>query len=425
MNYECFNMGAYNLHIINTKKFKTITVEVDFRRNTLKEEITKRNLLKSILLHSTKEYPDERDLIKQTENLYDLKLISANTRIGNYSNLGFKIRFLNEKYTKPGMNKESISFLMDILFKPNVKDNAFLEENLTNCKNKLEKNIKSIQDNKLKYALFKLLETTENMPYSYNPYGYIEDLAAIDGKNLYEYYKSILDEDLIDIFVVGDVDKLEIKEILKEYFKARTFKKDIKDVVVKELSIQKKPIEKEQATDANQTQLTILCSLNGITDFERKYVLMVYSELLGGSSNSLLFDAVREKNSYAYYVNSNVKSYDNTMMIYSGIENENVEDVLKLIKKVLQNVSKGKFEQKDLENAKQTIIASINASKDSQSGIINTYFAKVLVGAEDFEKRIENVKKITKNDIMNVAKKVHIHTTYILKGDCNEETETE
>ena len=424
MNYECINMGAYNLHIINTKKFKTITMEVDFRRKICKQDITKRNLLKSLLLYSTKEYPEERELIKQTENLYDLKLISSNTRVGNYSNLGFKIRFLNEKYTESGMNKESISFLMDVLFNPDIKDNAFKSDNLDKCKNKLEKSLKSIKDNKLKYTLFKLLETTEDMPYSYNPYGYIEDLEKINGENLYKYYKEILDEDLIDIFVVGDVDTTEIKEILREYFKARTFKKASTDILVDELSVVK-PKKYEETIDANQTQLTILCNLKGITDFERKYVLLVYSELLGGSSNSLLFDTVREKNSYAYYVNSNMKSYDNIMMIYAGIESKNVDDVFKLIKKVLNNVIKGKFTDSDLENAKETIIASINASKDSQSGIINTYFAKVLVGSKDFDERIENIKKVTKEDIMNVAKKVYIHTEYILKGDSDEENSDE
>ena len=55
--------------------------------------------------------------------------------------------------------------------------------------------------------------------------------------------------------------------------------------------------------------------------------------MLGGSSNSILFDTVREKNSYAYYVNSNVKAYDNIMMIYSGIEKGNSDKVLKLINK--------------------------------------------------------------------------------------------
>ena len=37
MNYEQINMGSYNLHIIKTTKFKTITVEVNFRRKLKKE----------------------------------------------------------------------------------------------------------------------------------------------------------------------------------------------------------------------------------------------------------------------------------------------------------------------------------------------------------------------------------------------------
>ena len=44
---------------------------------------------------------------------------------------------------------------------------------------------------------------------------------------------------------------------------------------------------------------------------------------------------------------------------------------------------------------------------------------------KDFDERIENIKKVTKEDIMNVAKKVYIHTEYILKGDSNEENSDE
>ena len=71
MNYESINMGSYNLHIIKTTKFKTITVEIDFREKFSKEFITIRNLLKNVLLNSNKTFPNERDLIKETENLYD------------------------------------------------------------------------------------------------------------------------------------------------------------------------------------------------------------------------------------------------------------------------------------------------------------------------------------------------------------------
>lgn len=427
MNYEKINMGSYQLHIIKTKKFKTITVEVNFRRKINKEEITIRNLLKTVLLSTNQKFKSERDLIKETENLYDLKLISANTRIGNYSNLSFKIRFLNDKYTEQSMNEYSISFLMDILFRPDVIDNHFNEEELKKAKNKLEKNIKNLSDNKLKYTLIKLLETTNDKAYSYNSYGYLEDFNKIDSSNLYEYYKSVIRDDFVDIFVVGDVESEEIKKIFKQLFKVNTFKR-VKDNILVEELLPRKRIKKIVEKDiANQSQLTLLCSLNRLTDFERKYVLLVYNEMLGGNSNSMLFDTIREKNSYAYYVNSNCKAYDNIIMIYSGIESGNSDNVLKLVKKTFQNIEKGKFDMKILENSKETLIGSIKASTDSPAGIINTYYAKVLVNSDSFEERIKNIKKVSRDDIINISKKIALHTMYLLEGesrkeqDCNED----
>ena len=421
MNYEMIDMGAYNLHIIKTKKFKTITVEVNFREKMSKDSITIRNLLKSVLLSTNKNFQNERELIKETENLYDLKLISSNTRIGNYSNLAFKIRFLNEKYTEKSMNEYSINFLLDVIFNPDIENNSFKKEIVNKCKLKLEKSIKSLPDNKLKYALFKLLETTVDKPYSYNSYGYLEDLEKINTKNLYEYYQKVINNNYIDVFVVGDVNTDDIKEIFKNNFKANTFKKVQNDLLISELKPRqriKKVVEKDTV---NQTQFTLLCSLNDLTPFERKYTLLVYGELLGGSSNSMLFDTVREKNSYAYYINASAKAYDNILMIYSGIEPRNSDNVLKLIKKTLQNISKGKFDDKQLESAKETIISSIKASMDSPAGIINTYYAKVLVDSLLFKERIENISKITKEDIMELSKKINLNTLFLLEGDTNED----
>lgn len=416
-------MGAYNLHIIKTNKFKTITVEVNFRRLIEKDEITKRNLLKAVLLNSTYDFPTEKELIIETEKLYDLKLLSSNSRIGNYTNLAFKVRFLNETYTKPGMNKESIQFLMNVLFHPNIKKDAFKEEIVNNCKKQLEKSILSLKDNKLKYSLIKLLENTQDYPYSYNSFGYLEDLEKIGHKNLYEYYKSVLNNDFIDIFVVGDIETAEVKDLLKDYLNIRTFKKEQKNITVKELSSPAKIIRNKETDSVNQSQLTILYSINNLTDYERKYVLNVYNEMLGGSSNSLLFETVREQNSYAYYINSISKNYDNILMIYSGIEKGNEETVLKLINQTLTNINKGKFKENIIDNSKETIISSIKASLDSPSGIINTNYAKILVGSDDYQTRIEKISQVTKQDIIDVSKKIKIHSVFILEGEDKNETD--
>lgn len=410
MEYTCYNMNAYNLHIINTDKFKTITVDVSFRRKTKKEEITIRNLLKELIVNSSCNYPSERSLIIQTERLYDLKLLSSNYRVGNYSILSFKTRFLNEKYTESGMNEESIKFLLDLIFKPK------LDNDVDKCKNKIEKSILSLNDNKIKYALLKLLETTENMPYSYNNYGYRDDLSKITDDDIKKYYNSVINDDIVDVFVVGEVDENEIKQIFKNYFKVSTFHKTDLSVVVAELPKNRKVQEYREYDNVNQTQLTMLCRMSKITDYERKYVLPVYGELLGGSSNSILFDTIREKNSYAYYVNALVKPYDNVMMIYSGIQKGNEKAVVKLIEKSLVGVSKGKFDDEKLESCKKTLISAIESSLDNPVSIINNYYAKVLVNALDIDKKIEKIKEVSRSDIMNVSKKIEVHTLFLLEA---------
>ena len=410
MEYTCYNMNAYNLHIINTNKFKTITIDVSFRRKIKKEEITIRNLLKELIVNSSCNYPTEKSLIIQTERLYDLKLLSSTYRVGNYSILSFKSRFLNEKYTESGMNEESIKFLLDLIFKPR------LDNDVDKCKKKIEKSILSLNDNKIKYALLKLLESTNDMPYSFNNYGYKEDLDKITDEDIKKYYNSVITDDFVDVFVVGNVDEYEIKQIFKEYFKVSTFHKSELSLLVPELSKIRKVKEIRENDNVNQTQLTMLCSLNGITDYERKYVLPVYGELLGGSSNSILFDTVREKNSYAYYVNALVKPYDNIMMIYSGIEKGNDNAVVKLIVKSLSGVSKGKFDIEKLESSKKTLISAIESSLDNPVSIINNYYAKVLVNALDVNERIENIRKVSKEDIINVGKKISVHTLFLLEA---------
>lgn len=419
MNYETINMGAYNLHLIKTKKFKTITIDVDFYRNIKKEEITKRNLLKMVLLDSSKNYKTERELIIESENLYDIKVSSSISRIGNFSNLSFQTKFLNEKFTEKGMNKESIVFFLDLIFNPYVKDNSFV--NIEGQKNKLGQQIVSIKDNKVKYSYIKLLEKMKGMPYSYNTFGYIDDLDDITGKNLYEYYNKVLKEDQIDIFVLGDIDKTKIKEIFKEYFRITTFKKSNKKILAPELNIRKRLVRYREYDDVNQAQVVLLCSLNDLTDFERKYTIKLYNELLGGSSNSILFDTVREKNSYCYYINSSVKAYDNILIINSGVDVNNVDKCINLIKKSLKNIRDGKIREEDIEASKNTIISAIKAASDEPMGVINTYLSKVLVGTEDNDIRIDKFKALTKEDIIKVSKKISLHTVFTLERGARHE----
>ena len=63
MKYKKISNYSYNLHMIKTDKFKTTTIQVNFKRKLEKQEITFRNMLVDILCESTKEYPTKRQML--------------------------------------------------------------------------------------------------------------------------------------------------------------------------------------------------------------------------------------------------------------------------------------------------------------------------------------------------------------------------
>ena len=181
MKYKKTSTYSYNLHVIKTDKFKTVTVKINFKRKLIKEEITYRNMIINMLCESSSVYPSKRLMTIATEELYDLSYKGMNYISGKYNVMGFDITFLNEEYTEPGMLDKSIEFLSDLIFKPNIertrKGIAFNKENFNYSYNLLKSSIMTQKENLDGYARIRMLENMEPNSYlSYRGTGYIEDL---------------------------------------------------------------------------------------------------------------------------------------------------------------------------------------------------------------------------------------------------------
>lgn len=421
MEYIKYELGAYNLNVIKTNNFKTVRVEVKFRNVVKKEEITLRNLLKMVLIESTKKFDTERKFVIESEELYDLKLSSTSSRVGNFTTLSFNLTFLNEEYTEKGLHNKSLDFLMEVLFNPNVSNNKFDSLSFNNCVNKLEKSIMGRKDNKTKYSIFALLQHMGDYAYSYDQYGYLSDLKNIDEAKLYEYYKKVLINDLVDVYVIGNVDSNEIREYFINNFKINSFKKEKTNALIDEVLPRKRVKVFKEEDVVNQTKIAIGLRFNDVSEYERKYVLYVYNEILGGSGNSLLFDTVREKNSLAYYINSIAQGYDNLLIIYTGIDKDRVDLGLKLIKKTIKDIEKGKFTSDMFNNAINMITSSLKLSLETQPSVINNYYAMNILNSDDINTRISKFEKVTEEDVINFSKKIKMDTIFLLEGDHNEE----
>lgn len=422
MEYRKVNEQAYNIHFVKTDKFKRIKIRINFKEIIEKEKIAYRNMLSLILLEATKTYQTRRLLDIECENLYNINVGASTSQSGNYQLLRFDTMFLNEKYTEEGMIEKSLQFFLDFIFNPNVENGKFDIQTFNNAKNILKEDIESFNDNPGRYAFSRLYEAMcPDSVLRYHNTGYMEDLEKITPENLYSYYKELLRTNLIDIFIIGDIDFNSMEKIIKENFSINTLKQVKSEHFIKQEKIKKTPQVVTDSKEINQSILILAYKLKDITPFEREYVLALYNSILGGGPDSKLFKEVREKNSLCYSVSSSHSGIANLEYISAGIDEKSFDKAVKLIKKEVKKMAAGEFTEDEIVQAKTTYLASLKEIQDSTTGIINIYEAHEYLNYGLLEDRNTEIVKVTKEDILNVSKKIHLDTIYILKGERHEE----
>ena len=422
MEYIKKDLGSYKLHLIKTDKFKSITVKVSFHRVIKKNEITIRNILSDMFMQSSKKYNSKRELTIKAQDLYAAGLRTTNSRLGNYINTDFYLTVLNDKYTEDGNFASSLEFLSEIIFNPDVEDGKFNEEKLDIVKSTCRSALNSIKEDASNYSLIRMAEAFgEGEPISYRMMGYLEDLDNITGTSLYEFYLDMIKNDFVDIFVIGDVDIKEATDLIKMYFKFDILKKLKMPFMVDEKKPRRSKLVFNEKIDSTQSKLAIGCRINGLSEYERNYPLTLFNVIFGGCSDSKLFKEVREENSLCYTIYSITNKLDNVLLIRAGIDKENYKKTVSLIEKNLKDMCNGKFDETDILMAKEYYNTALEEIEDSQSKIINNYLMMELINTDDIDVKREKMSKVTKSEIVKVAKKVTIDTIFCLEGVRNEE----
>lgn len=423
MEYIKKDLGSYKLHLIKNDKFKSIFVRVSFHRVVKKNEITIRNILSDMFMQSSKKYSSKRELTIKAQDLYAAGLKTSNSRLGNYINTDFYLTTLHDKYTEEGNFAASLEFLSEIMFNPDVEDGKFNAEKLDIVKSNCRSALNSIKEDAGNYSLIRMAEMfgEEEEPISYRMMGYLEDLDKIDGEALYNFYLDMIKNDFVDIFVIGDIDFKETTDLIKKYFKFDVLKKIKMPFMVEERKPRSKKLIQNEEIDNTQSKLAIACRVNGLSEYERGYPLTLFNVIFGGCSDSKLFKEVREENSLCYSIYSITNKLDNVLIIRAGIDKENYKKTVSLIEKDLKDMCNGKFDETDILMAKEYYNTALEEIEDSQSKIVHNYLMMELINADDIDVKREKMNKVTKSEIVKVAKKVTIDTIFCLEGVKDEE----
>ena len=418
MEYCVEDYLSYKLHMIKTNKFKTVNFKIIFSSKVIKEEITIKNFLSDILTHSCSKYKTRKALSIALEDLYAMNIFSNCYRIGKLYNMEIVSSFLNEKYTEDGMFEKSLDLISEIILNPNVSNGQFDSDAFNYVKELTATQINSIKEDTRKLSLINMLEHMDkDSEVSYHGFGYLCDMNKVTVSNLLDYYQSVIDNNIIDIYIISDIDFSKTKNIIYDKFKFKTLKKKKDDFIVIHKKIRKRPKKIVEEINVGQSKLSVGCKLDKLTKFERNYVLPIYSMILGGGSDSKLFKNVREHNSLCYYISASANKLDNILFITSGISASNFDKVLKLIKEAIRGINKGCFTSDEINKAKIQYITILEELQENPLQIISSYYSMELLDFDCLDKRKEQIQNVTYNDIKKLSNKIYMDTIYLLKGE--------
>lgn len=414
-----------NIYKVNNNKFKSIYISYNFTQEVNDTKIfSSYAVLASLMAKSSKSYPTQKDIEKYLNSLYGANFDVNIEKLGDLYNLEFRIEFVNKKFipSKEELLEKILLFLKEMIYNPA----QWTQDVLKREKDFILQRINERKDEKLKYGIQRAEELLcKDEPFGTYLYGEEDVVKNLSLKDIKDAYSTLIN-DSITVIVSGNLDGYdsidsEIEKIFKQYDKNfNTNIENLKYNIKRQENYKYEEVKEIQ--DTTQSVLSLGLRIKECTpkDF---YVLNVYNAILGTTPTSKLFQNVREKESLAYTVRSRYYRFKDIIVIYAGINKENYEKALDVIKIQLEDMKKGNITDIEFKSARDSLLADLLEWKDSKVAMAKMKLSN-LIAFKDADISIDQMREEIKNvkieDVINISKKIEVEKVFLLGGEIDE-----
>lgn len=407
----------FHVSVLPTTKFKTTMITLKFMAPLEDETITSRSLLSKILMRATEKYPTDKAFNRKLSELYGAYVNSYVSKFKDKHVITISLELVNEKYLKDTtpLFEQGIELLKEIIWHPLIKDGLFDETLLAQEKSLLTKKLEAVEDNKSQLAFLNLLQHMfGDQSYSQLSTGQVEKIAHITNESLYNTYQSMIENDYCAVYVVGNVDETEVNSNINKYFKLKPFKfESFNDVQVKPKNqLPHVVVEYDEIDQAKLNMGFKFPSKFGDKDY---FTFVVLNMMFGGDPSSVLFNEVREKQSLAYSIHSQIDSKNGYMFVLSGVASDKYETAQTTIIEEFEKFQQGDFTDEKIDLAKKVIISQRREAEDRPKSIIERLNNNLLLESDMTESTyIEGIINVSRDQIIALAQATVLDTIYIL-----------
>lgn len=395
-----------NISIINTDKFKDVLITLRFASEK-KYNNTIRTLLSIMLVDKTKNYNSKSLMRKKLDNMFGATLNSNTRSYGQSHIIEVSLSILNAQYVKEDLLDSAIEFLSEIIYNPLLNKEVFAEAKLA-----LNDMLERESDNLGSYTLFEAMKVAgENYPLAYMRNGDLESLKSTSLEDVIEVYNELINKDNLSIIIVGDVKENNVNNLFNKYFKVHNTKAFKHNYLVKSESVKEVVATKETL----QAYYSIIYNTNTLNEGRDYWTLQLFSMVLGGLPNSLLFMEVREKRSLGYSISAGVVGYDGVLYINGGVLLDSVDLAVDVSLDQVERIKNNDFDISIFEAAKVMLINSIYQGEDVSRRIVDSHYRNLILNENtNTEKLVELINDIDVLEIVDIASKLQLNTIYKL-----------
>ncbi|MFD0698320.1 EF-P 5-aminopentanol modification-associated protein YfmF [Paenibacillus sp. GCM10027628] len=426
MKHIQFQRSTWNhirLHVLPTDQFKTFAISVYIGRPLAEDTVTNTALTPFVLRRGTQLHPETQQFREYLDDLYGAGFGFDIYKRGDYQIVQLRMDIINDRFvsSNESLLKKGLEFVGETLTQPAQEDGHFRSKYVDSEKQTLQKRIEAMINDKVRYAAERCIEEMcSDEPYRLHPLGKIDDLDGITPQNLYEQYKEWLQNAPLDIYVVGNTTLEEVEAIVKQAFSIGR-NKDVHYETVIPRSTSREAKTVVERLDVNQGKLNMGLRTNISYRDEQYPVALMYNGVLGGYPHSKLFINVREKASLAYYASSRFDGHKGILTVQSGIEMQNYEKAVDIIRKQLQAMERGDISETEMSQTRAMISNQLRELQDSAFELISFDFNAILSGKErTVADLIEAVERVDVPAIAEAAKRVQLDTIYFLRDQKGE-----
>ncbi len=381
-----------NIYYINNenktinKLKKTIILSKETKYDTLDYYI-----ILDTITFKTKNY--NKNEFKKIKALnYDFQFYTSLKELDGYLLLSLSFEFVSLNLINN--NKEILKLINEII------TNAVLDEkDLLLTIDDYQNYYKQIEDNNDKYAKFLLEDSifqNDKLFINYNEA--IDYLENINKASLFEKFSKIVNSKNYYVAFEGSE---QSKTYMMEYLNSLEQNKlDISNDYKANISFEQQQYIKKR--NGNQVSIALSYQKENL-NIKDEYKLRLLNYIFGGSSYSLLFKNVREKENicYSIYTQPNEKYGIN---VYTGVDLKNQDFAISKIEQQFEKIKAGEIEQ-EFEVSKQKYLSNIKQEQNKFYYKIVLLEKKIIRNNENYnvDYIINQIESITIDDIKNLA----------------------